>query len=106
MKRNETHVTINGKAFIKPQISIQECKAILNKNGQKYTDEEIIEIRNDLLVFVEIDYYYFLKCMKAEAEQETQKLNEQNEQPGIEVKILTMKRSKNEDNSEHFRMAS
>jgi hypothetical protein len=99
MKRDEI---INGKAFIKPQISIQECKAIVNKNGQKYTDEEIMEIRSNLLVLVEIDYHHFFKCMRSEYE----KLNEQNEEPETEVKIVTMKRNENEDNSEHFRMAS
>lgn len=103
MKRDET---INGKAFIKPQISIQECKAILNKNKQKYTDEEIIEIRNNLLVLVEIDYHHYIKCLKAEAERETVQPNEQNKQKETEVKIATMKRKEDEDNSGNFRMAS
>lgn len=103
MKRDEI---INGKAFIKPQISIQECKAILNKSGQKYTDEEIIEIRRDLLILVEIDYHHYLKCMKSEAEEEIQKQSEQDQQKETEVKIITMKSNEDESNSENFRMAS
>lgn len=80
MRKNKEHETITERTFIKPKISLQECKAILNKNGQKYADEEIIEIRNDLLVLIEIDYFYFLKCM--------QKEGEQNESKETEVKII------------------
>lgn len=36
------------------RISITECKKILNKNGNHYTDNEIIEIRNWLYFISEI----------------------------------------------------
>lgn len=101
MEKNKTSEVINGKAFIKPQISIQQCKNILNKNEQKYTDEEIVEIRNNLLILVEIDYYHFLRCMKME--QETQMQNEQVEK---EVKVIAMQKNENDGNTEHFRIAS
>lgn len=45
--------------FIKPELSIQECKNILCRNGEHYTDEEIKEIRTFMIHLVEIDFYYF-----------------------------------------------
>jgi hypothetical protein len=36
------------------RISLSECKRILNKNGNNYTDNEIIEIRNWLYFISEI----------------------------------------------------
>jgi hypothetical protein len=36
------------------RISLTECKRILNKNGNHYTDNEIIEIRNWLYFISEI----------------------------------------------------
>jgi len=36
------------------RISLTECKKILNKNGNHYTDNEIIEIRNWLYFISEI----------------------------------------------------
>ena len=37
------------------KISVFKCKEILNKNGNKYTDEEIKEIRDFLYVLVDIN---------------------------------------------------
>lgn len=51
------------------RISLTECKKILNKNGNKYTDSEIIEIRNWLYYISEIA----LRVL--EAKQEKDKLN-------------------------------
>jgi hypothetical protein len=51
------------------RISLTECKKILNKNGNYYTDNEIIEIRNWLYFMSEIA----LKIL--EAKQEKEKLN-------------------------------
>jgi hypothetical protein len=36
------------------RISLTECKKVLNKNGNHYTDNEIIEIRNWLYFISEI----------------------------------------------------
>lgn len=38
-------------------LSIEACKKILNKNGQNYTDEEVIKIRELFQEWIEIDYY-------------------------------------------------
>ena len=45
--------------FIKPELSLQECRNILCRNGEQYTEEEIKEIRTFLLHLVEIDFYCF-----------------------------------------------
>ena len=37
-------------------LSIDECKRILNKNGQKYTTEQISEIRDTLYKLAEVIY--------------------------------------------------
>ncbi|MFY9309364.1 MAG: hypothetical protein WAQ28_09990 [Bacteroidia bacterium] len=48
------------------RISLTECKKILNKNGNHYTDNEIIEIRNWLYFMSEIA----LKILEAKQEKE------------------------------------
>lgn len=44
------------RIFNRPEISILECRMILEKNGEKYTDDEIKNIRALLLFFVEIEF--------------------------------------------------
>lgn len=41
------------------KFSLSECKRILNKNGNHYTDQEIIEIRNWLYLISEISLLSF-----------------------------------------------
>lgn len=41
------------------KFSLSECKRILNKNGNHYTDQEIIEIRNWLYFISEISLLSF-----------------------------------------------
>lgn len=41
------------------RLSLQTCKAILNKNGLEYTDEEIIQIRDFLYLLAEITTNHF-----------------------------------------------
>lgn len=41
------------------RISLTECKKVLNKNGNHYTDNEIIEIRNWLYFISEISLTSF-----------------------------------------------
>ena len=48
------------------RISLTECKKILNKNGNRYTDNEIIEIRNWLYFISEIT----LEVLEAKQERE------------------------------------
>lgn len=50
--------------FMKPELSIQECKNILCRSGENYTEEEIKEIRTFMLHLVEIDFYYFNTVQK------------------------------------------
>jgi hypothetical protein len=42
------------------KISLKKCKDILNKKGDKYSDEEIIAIRDYLYDMAQIDYEIFI----------------------------------------------
>ena len=53
----------------KQKISVQECKKILNKQGENFSDEEVKSIRDFLYTLIEIDYFHFQKYVKAKAEQ-------------------------------------
>jgi hypothetical protein len=48
------------KEKIQKQISLNKCKAILNKNGKSYSDENIIAIRDFLIDLAQIDYDVFI----------------------------------------------
>ncbi len=48
------------------EVSFAKCKEILNKNGNNYTDEEIMRINEFLDILVEIDYHQFIKKLKNE----------------------------------------
>lgn len=37
-------------------ISLTECRKILNRQGNHYTDEEILKIRDFLIALIEIQY--------------------------------------------------
>ena len=43
------------------KISLKKCKAILQKDGSVYTDEEVSQIRDFLYMLAELDYKVFLK---------------------------------------------
>lgn len=45
--------------FIKPQLSIAECRQILSRNGEQYSDEDIKAIIELIQHLVGIDLYYF-----------------------------------------------
>ncbi len=64
--------------FVKPELSIEECRKILSSEGEKYTDEEIIEIRTLILNLVEIDYKMYQK-RKAESKREAKLIHLQQE---------------------------
>jgi hypothetical protein len=42
-------------------LSIARCKALLNKNGNNYKDEEVEKIRNFLYTLAKIEYRHFQK---------------------------------------------
>jgi hypothetical protein len=48
------------KEKIQKLISLSKCKAILNKNGKNYSDENVIAIRDFLIELAEIDYEIFI----------------------------------------------
>ena len=75
--------------YIQPELSLQECRNILCKNGEHYTDEEIKEIRTLILHLVEIDFHYF----------HTQRLKQQEE-----AKVLNLF-SNDQDKQEERRAA-
>ena len=50
------------------KISLKKCKAILQKDGSVYTDEEVSQIRDFLYMLAELDYKVFLNAQKKEAE--------------------------------------
>lgn len=54
--------------FIKPELSIQECKTILCKRGETYTEDEIKEIRNLILNLVEIDLKHYFNSQAEDEE--------------------------------------
>ena len=43
------------ESFSTEKLSIEECRKTLNQNGNNYTDEEILKIRDFLYQFVEIE---------------------------------------------------
>ena len=57
------------------KISFKECKAILNVNGNSYTDEEILKIR---------DYLYRLAAIEVEHFNTLQEGKKEHEKPGCE----------------------
>lgn len=46
------------------KLSIYKCRKILNKNGRKYTDEQVKQIRDFLYILGEIDYINFQNHLK------------------------------------------
>lgn len=58
-----------AKQLIKPKISLEEFKKMLNVNGDKFSDDEIKEIRDFLYIIAEIDFIMFKEYMKDKEEQ-------------------------------------
>lgn len=84
-----------NKELNKPKISLQECKTILNKNGEKFSDEEVKEIRDFLYALIEIDYFHFQRFVKAKAEQQME--TEESEKGG---KVIQLNADENSDTKE------
>ena len=53
------------------KFSLVECKKILNVDGAKYTDEEVILINDFLHQFAEINYLYYLEWKQNQVIEET-----------------------------------
>jgi hypothetical protein len=43
------------------KISLSKCKSVLEKDGSKYSNEEVLEIREFLYKLADLDYEVFLK---------------------------------------------
>ena len=43
------------------EISISKCRSILEEDGEKYTDEEIVAIRGFLMTWAKLNVEHFLK---------------------------------------------
>lgn len=70
--------------FLKPDLSLEECRNHLCSEGERYSDEEIKEIRALILTFVEIDFYHFHKAQVTRIKGE---------------RVVDFKQGKEEDNS-------
>ena len=62
------------------KISLSKCKSVLESDGSKYTNEEVLEIREFLYMLAELDYQVYLKQKQRELEfeNEKQKTEEEN----------------------------
>jgi 5'-deoxynucleotidase YfbR-like HD superfamily hydrolase len=61
---------VEARELNKSKISIQECKTILNKQGEYFSDEEVKAIRDFLYALIEIDYLHFQKYVKEKFEEQ------------------------------------
>jgi len=46
------------------KISLSRCKSVLESDGSKYSNEEVLEIREFLYMLAELDYQVYLKQNK------------------------------------------
>lgn len=53
------------------KLSIDKCKKILNKNGNKYTDDEVKQIRDFYYILAEIDFMNFQRHKENEKNSNT-----------------------------------
>lgn len=58
------------------KISLSKCKSVLEGDGSKYTNEEVLEIREFLYMLAELDYQVYLKQRQRELEFEKEKTEE------------------------------
>lgn len=59
------------------KISLSKCKSVLESDGSKYTNEEVLEIREFLYMLAELDYQVYLKQKQRELEFEKEKNEEE-----------------------------
>ena|ERR1700752_2722131 len=83
--KGENLKELENKQLNKSKISIQECKAILNKNGESFSDEEVKSIRDFLYTLIEIDYFHFQKYVKQKGENEIENLINESDRKIIQL---------------------
>lgn len=59
------------------KISLIKCRLILEKDGSRYSDEEVLEIREFLYMLAELDYEVYLRRKVKEKNQKDR--NDDNE---------------------------
>lgn len=47
------------------KLSLAQCKRILEEGGSKYSDEQVLKIRDILYVLGELDYLIFKEMLKS-----------------------------------------
>ena len=75
-----------NKAIIKEKIPLNKCRTILEKNGDKYTDEQIIAIRDFLYQLAQIDYEVFVYNEEKEAKEKEKEPKKEEPKKEPEVK--------------------
>ena len=55
------------------KISLSKCKSVLESDGSKYSDEEVLQIRDFLYMLAELDYKVYLKQKQREIDFENEK---------------------------------
>jgi hypothetical protein len=93
-------VQLEANQLIKPKISIEEFKKILNKNGDNFSDEELKEIRDFLYNIAEIDFLLYQQYIKEKAEE--LRLNNENKE---ETKIISLMNKEQEQNINYLKSA-
>ena len=61
------------------KISLSRCKSVLESDGSKYTDEEVLQIRDFLYMLAELDYKVYLKQKQREIDLENEKQKREEE---------------------------
>lgn len=64
--------------YKEPSLSFEECKSMLCKNGESYSNEEVEAIRILILNLVQIEYMSYVR-KKCEDKGKIVKLNEDND---------------------------
>ena len=56
--------TTEGRVTIKEKLSLAHCRKVLNRDGNNYSDEQILEIRDFLYKLATLDYLFFQDYLK------------------------------------------
>ena len=67
-----------GSEMEKPieKISLSKCKSVLESDGSKYTDEEVLQIRDYLYMLAEIEHEVYMRKRNREKEFEKEQQEE------------------------------
>jgi hypothetical protein len=96
-------VALDAKHLIKPKISSDELKKILNKNGDNFSDEDVKEIRDFLYNIAEIDFLLYQQHIKEQAEE----LQSKNEiiQDGKIIPLVNIENNNQKQNTNYLKSA-